>query len=198
MNASTFLIEKGIRLVLLPFLLAVFPTMAHGQEQAETPSRCRLFVANGLYAPEGPPKLRGDVFRVSELRFRFPGEKSSSVPERVDIFYVWRWFEYPTSGATRAVWSEANDIVECQPDGSGELLVPAFAVEPKGWYSGKFAGEKGLNLPRFDHVEVSFVTKECGTPRLTFRRKELEKFSRMIAKISLPCGELARLTFVAK
>jgi hypothetical protein len=96
------------------------------------------------------------------------------------------------------MWSEAGDIVECRGDGKQNLVVPSFDVEPKGWYAGEFANQRGRNLPHFDHLEVSFVTKECGTPRLTFKKKDVDKFRWKIAQIFLPCGELAKVRFVGK
>ncbi|CAN5415835.1 hypothetical protein BH10ACI3_BH10ACI3_06950 [soil metagenome] len=168
-------------------------TVATAQPAMPSKGKCELSIADGISSPKGTPSLFGQGFNIPDLRFRFVdfGNRVENLPQVVRIFYVWEWWEYPYPDHPRGVWNEANDIVLCTGVTNDEILIPAYKVEPKGWYSGKYA-----RTPRFDHIEVSFENKECGTPRLLFDKKKTQKFMNMTALVSLPCGGLAKVEFV--
>lgn len=166
----------------------------HAQQVDPTAIKCVLDVPNGVFAPEKEPVLFGTAFKVPDLRFQFVS-KSENLPSIVRVFYIWEWFEYPARGRSGGVWDDAGDIVECSNVGKMNIVIPAYNVVPKGWYSGEFANGR-KNIPKFDHIEVAFETKECGAPRLLFDKKEIEKFRKMVALVSLPCGGLPKYEFL--
>lgn len=184
-----FNLSNTFKLLLLPTLVFLSISPAHGE--------CGLFSENGAFAPDTPPVIVGKVFQVPDMKFRFQLDKeSANEPGRIDIFYMWQWLGQPSPGETRGMWNEAGDIFECKRDTDGNLSVPAYKVVPKGWYSGQSATERVSNIPFFDHIEISFVTKDCGTPRIILKKQDISKFQRMIAVVSIPCGGLAKVKFV--
>ncbi len=160
-------------------------------------ARCFVDVENGVSAPEAKVLLKGAAYKVPALNFRLNlSEKDTeNRPHTIRIFYIWEWLEYPSRGRRGGAWEDAGDIVECSSGEKSSIVIPAYTVIPKGWYSGEFANER-KNTPRFDHMEVAFETKDCGAPRLLFDKKEIENFRKMTALVSLPCGGLPTYKFL--
>ena len=152
-------------------------------------TKCELALPNGVSAPEGPAVFTGTDYKVPNLRFRFVNWPHEP-PSLVRVFYGWQWWEYPYPNHPRGVWSDANDIVECTSFGPEQILIPSYNVKPKGWYSGRYA-----RVPRFNHIEVGFETKVCGSPRLIFSKREVEMFKDHVANVSFTCGGIATYKF---
>lgn len=193
MNQIVLDVRKLLDLLLMACAIFVSSSIVtHAQQVVPKEGDCASFGFD-----EKKPLLFGREFKVPDLRFRFknPGSESKYRPYVIRVFYVWKWLEYPYPESARGAWSEADDIIDCTNVTNSDFVVPAYSVIPKGWYSGEFANER-KNLPRFDHIEVAFKTKECGAPRLLFNKKEIEKFRTRIALVSLPCGGLPKYEFI--
>lgn len=176
------------------FAILLLQSATSLQTLSAPPKQCGLFAENGLYAPTGLPALTGSTFHVPELRLRFdPSDGGFRDLTSVDIFYMWEWFDDTASDGT-GEWIGAGDIVECQGIAGHYLTIPAYTVKPKSWSTGKGSRK----LPRFDHIEISFLTNKCGTPRITMSKREIGKFKERIALVKFACGGLPKFEFVKK
>ncbi|QQS33245.1 MAG: hypothetical protein IPM50_01290 [Acidobacteriota bacterium] len=180
------------------FIFLICSISSFGQSIDSQPETidCGLFVEGGLDAPSENPVLSGRVFAVPDLRFFIsPSERRSAFGvKQIKVFYIWEWFRFPYPDRANGAWDEAVDIVECNSIPTNMFTIPSFSVRPRGWYSGKFANT-GKNLPRFVRVEISFEIDDCGTQRLKFSPKELDRFGKSRANVQITCGAPPKYTF---
>lgn len=100
---------------------------------------CSLY----LSLREGPksvdnPVTFGDPFTVSAITINFVSADTHEplVPDKVDVFYIWNWLEYPYPEHSWGAWSNAYDIIQCEPINTPRLVIPSRTVLPRGWYKG--------------------------------------------------------------
>jgi hypothetical protein len=173
-------------LFFLLFAAAPLDGSLRAQPSATTELTCSTSALNA-FAPEKPVLLTGSEAKIPELRLQI---STDVLPETIRIWYDWVWLEYPYPEHPFGVWSGADDIVDCTARGATNVRIPSYVVKPKGWYSGKYA-----RSPKFDHLEIAFISKECGDPRIILSKREVQKFETMRALVSVPCGGVAKYKF---
>jgi hypothetical protein len=100
------------------------------QQIATTDLTCKLFVENGLWAPEGRPLVTAPDINIPKIRLVMSGD---SHIDTIRIWYTWKWLEYPYPEHPFGAWSDAEDIVDCNTGGATSATIPSYTVHPKGW-----------------------------------------------------------------
>lgn len=131
---------------------------------------CRVTVKaedNGIFGKGGNPPGPAVVFSrpvpVPAFRLRFVDSSGVRLsPTKISLAYGWRWLEYPYPEHAWGAWSEASDLVECDAS-TGEVEVPGFEVQPRGWYDGKFTWFPFPKKPSFTGINVVVQAPGCTT-----------------------------------
>jgi hypothetical protein len=161
---------------------------------------CHLIVKaeeNGLFGkggnPPGPAVLFSSPVVAPALRLRFVDSQSGDmlVPSKVRLAYGWRWLEYPYPEHSWGAWSEASDLVECM-EPAADIDVPAFEVQPRGWYDGKYVKFPFSKKPSFTGVAVVIEFDKCTT-RATISPKESSNLKGRVAVFSVNCRGESRI-----
>lgn len=156
---------------------------------------CRVTVRaeeNGIFGKGGNPPGAAVIFAASvaipAFHLRFVDSKSGQqlTPTKVSVAYGWRWLEYPYPEHSWGTWSEASDLVECEPP-SAELEIPEFEVRPRGWYDGKYNRFPFTKKPTFTGIGVVIQLGGCTT-RATITPKEAAKLKSRFAVFKANCA----------
>ena len=156
---------------------------------------CRLTVRaeeNGIFGKGGNPPGAAVIFAapvgIPAFRLRFVDSKSGKqvTPTKVSVAYGWRWLEYPYPEHSWGAWSEADDLVECEPP-STELEIPAFEVRPRGWYDGKYTRFPFSKKPAFTGIGIVIQLGGCTT-RATITPKEALRLHSRSAVFKANCA----------
>lgn len=170
--------------------------------QADAMATCSMSVKaedNGLFGkggnPPGPAVLFSAPVTVPAFRLRFVDFASGSqvLPTKVSLAYGWRWLEYPYPEHAWGAWSEANDLVECQPL-SSEVEIPKFEVRPRGWYDGKYSRFPFSKKPSFSGVGIVVQTNGCTT-RATISVREAARVGGRVLVFKANCKGESTISF---
>ena len=156
---------------------------------------CRLTVRaeeNGIFGKGGNPPGAAVIFAapvvIPAFRLRFVDSKSGQqlTPTKVSMASGWRWLEYPYPEHPWGAWSEASDLVECEPP-SAEVEIPEFEVRPRGWYDGKYTRFPFSKRPAFTGIGVVIQIGGCTT-RATITPKEAVRLKGRSAVFKANCA----------
>lgn len=157
----------------------------------------KFFMYQSEDAEHGTPLIWGKQYEVPSMHFVLLDKESGRPlsPKKILITYYWLWLKYPSIEMPWGAWTDADDFLECFPEGETEIIVPAHTVKPRGWYDGKYVRFPWPKKPHFDRIEIEFIYNNCS-PNLILRAKDIEKLKTSIAVLTLPCGGRASVQYI--
>lgn len=154
----------------------------------------RLNLTSWTNERRGDAVIFGKPYAIPELHLRF--EKNGRVvrPTSVDVFYTWKWLEYPYPEHAWGAWSDAHDWFKCSVGEDGELTVPSFTVKPRGWYKGFYTYFPWPKRPYFDYIELTVHVEGCA-PKLRIDANDVNRYRETLAVVKVSCNSPIEVTF---
>lgn len=189
------------RLIQAWSVLLVFGNSATAQEGD---MRCKLYATAEQFPRfnmtswanerRGDAVIFGKPYPVPELRLQFQNEGGVVRPMSLDVFYIWKWLEYPYPEHAWGAWSDAYDWFRCTVGDDGKLTVPSFTVRPRGWYKGFYTYFPWPKKPYFDYIELTVQVEGCA-PKLRIALTDLDWYRKSTAVVKVSCGSPIEVTF---
>jgi hypothetical protein len=158
---------------------------------------CKLWARaeqNPLGGKQSNPVIFGKPYVVPELHLQFEEGGQVVRPNKVAVFYMWNWLEYPYPEHPFGAWSSARDTFECDVNKSGKLTVPSFTVKPRGWYRGFYTYFPWPKKPYFDSVELIIHVEGCA-PKLKIGVEDLKQYQGALAVVKVSCNSPIEVAF---
>lgn len=135
--------------------------------QQKKPSGCTITRAenNDRFQTKPQAAIYGATVKVPRMRVRAYDVETQRPLEiqRLRVLYAWDWLDYPYPGREFGGWSSAWDTADCAGAHAGATVqVPAFDIQPRGWYGGRYALYPFARKPHATRIVLeTLVTDSC-------------------------------------